>query len=661
MVDQLIADLPFIVPMNWALADALNEELPDDPEQRAQYLRTTAFGTRLRAALDDSQGTPYPGTQFDSRLLTFVSVGTESASISRGARAQLLPGQERVMAVIVTNDAARPTTLVLEAETIDLAVDESIVRSIYVSGAQPNVTFTADGRPMSVPVAIASAAATLEVQSPQVVRWTVTDSVGNSYYPKGALTKCDSNERGFFHTDRATLTVPADTALHVSATRGLEFVRDETSLTLGPGATQSVNLNPVRWVDSRSLGWMGGDLHIHMNYGGTLVATPCDALLMQAGEDLEFANFVAGNMQTSHIFDGAALTEFVGLDLPGHHKGFVARLGVEYRNDLLGHMNAVAVAHRPELLYTGFEKSDHPHDHPANLVGARALRDQGASVAYCHPVSYDTNLREGDSPEALYAGGRTVEARELVVDAALGAINSIDVMSNLDDLGAAVLYRRLLGAGNRLAATAGTDVMLSLQRADVFGNPPGYARMYALVEGDRDGANFAGAIKAGRTFVTNGPWLTLDVQGVGPGGEVDLWSGESVTITATSTGPAFEVMRLWTIDGVVAEATWVPGGTVISVMLQPRASTFVLAEVIGSSTSEILGRQTFALTSPVYLLVDAMPVANPADVEWCISATDLFDDLVVREGIFASDDQLRAVRGVIAAGRNVYEGRLTST
>jgi hypothetical protein len=248
-----------------------------------------------------------------------------------------------------------------------------------------------------------------------------------------------------------------------------------------------------------------------------------------------------------------------------------------------------------------------------------------------------------------------------VVDAALGAINSIDVMSNLDDLGASVLYRRLLGAGNRLAATAGTDVMLSLQRADVFSNPPGYARVYARVEADRDGACFARAIKAGRTFVTNGPWLTLDVEGVTCGSEIDISAGQSLRVTATATGPAFDVMRLWTIDGMLAEAKWTAGTTSVSATLEPHNSTFLLVEVIGPHTSEILGRQTFAMTSPVYVIVDQKPVGSAADIEWCLAATDLFDDLVMREGVFASDDQLRAVRDVIAAGRGVYETRLLTT
>ena len=67
-----------------------------------------------------------------------------------------------------------------------------------------------------------------------------------------------------------------------------------------------------------------------------------------------------------------------------------------------------------------------------------------------------------------------------MVDAALGLVDSLDLLSPFDDEAAVYLYHRLLSCGLRLAATAGTDVFLSFSHGPgVASNPPGWARVYA--------------------------------------------------------------------------------------------------------------------------------------------------------------------------------------
>ena len=43
---------------------------------------------------------------------------------------------------------------------------------------------------------------------------------------------------------------------------------------------------------------------------------------------------------------------------------------------------------------------------------------------------------------------------------------------------------------------------------------------------------FAAAVRAGRTVVTNGPWLTLDVDGHGPGAVLDRGAGQRLRVRA---------------------------------------------------------------------------------------------------------------------------------
>jgi hypothetical protein len=98
------------------------------------------------------------------------------------------------------------------------------------------------------------------------------------------------------------------------------------------------------------------------------------------------------------------------------------------------------------------------------------------------------------------------------------------------------LYHRLLSCGLRLAATAGTDAFLSFSHGPgVASNPPGWGRVYARL-GDRGLSveAFKEAIRAGRTVVTNGPWLALEVNGEGP---APYWTWPLAR--DSTSGPAF--------------------------------------------------------------------------------------------------------------------------
>jgi hypothetical protein len=192
---------------------------------------------------------------------------------------------------------------------------------------------------------------------------------------------------------------------------------------------------------------------------------------------------VVGNLSTSLVYDREMLEQFGDADLPWSTEGAVARMGVEYRNDLLGHVHALGPSAPPTRYYAGHENSDHPEDWPPNKVACEEMQDLGATVGYPHPALEP--FPDDWSTDRFFHIPRSVEARELVADAALGVVDSVDLISPTNDEGAVFLYHRLLSCGLRLAATAGTDVFLSFTHGPgVASNPPGWARVYAHL-GDR--------------------------------------------------------------------------------------------------------------------------------------------------------------------------------
>jgi hypothetical protein len=416
-------------------------------------------------------------------------------------------------------------------------------------------------------------------------------------------------------------------------------------VTPAAGETLDVECDPARLFDPAAEGWYGGDLHVHLNYSGDLVCTPADAARMQLGEGLHLLNLLAANCRTSLVYDREMLERLAGEDLPWSTADTVARMGVEYRNDLLGHVHALGPSGPPNRYYTGHERSDHPEDWPPNSVACAELRGLGATVGYCHPVL--DPFPEDWSTAGFFAFPRTVEARELVADAALGLVDSVDLISPFDDEGAVFLYHRLLSCGLRLAATAGTDTFLSFSHGPATSsNPPGWGRVYARL-GDQPLSvpAFQQAIRAGRTVVSNGPWLSLEVNGEGPGAVLDLAAGDRLDIRARVQGAGAEQLTLAGPDGGMATGDPATGLAIETTVDGP---TWIAAVARGSGHPNTLDRAVLAHTSPVYVDVAGRPVARAADARWCLGLLDTLERFVAEHGNYDPATRTAHLREVVA-------------
>ncbi|WP_227022993.1 CehA/McbA family metallohydrolase [Actinomadura rubrobrunea] len=494
-----------------------------------------------------------------------------------------------------------------------------------------------------------AAKARLRLRAGVPCRWSVAGENGQGWYPDGVPRRLDAHRMPYFHGDDLVLDVPAE-PLTVRVTRGMEYRTAELVVTPEAGRETLVELTPQRLYDAAARGWYGGDMHVHMNWAGDTVGTPAHAAAVQHGEDLHVLNLVAGNVASERVYDREALDHWAGADLPWSDAAHVARLGVEYRNDLLGHLYAFGVTAPPGRYHTGFLGTA---DWPPNAEGCAELRRLGAVLGYSHP--FHMPIGEDDPPEAALRGGRDCSAREIVVDAALGLVDSLDVLNHSSVQAAAVVYRRLVGAGNALAVTAGTDAMLSFQRRGSQSSPPGWARVYARVDGPLTAAAFADAIRRGRTFATTGPWLELDVDGHGPGDALDLAPGDTVAVTARTIGPEVLELELRTADGVLAKDS-PPELTAELTVGEP---TYVVAVATGPPHLRSMhSAGVYAHTSPVYIDVAGRRVARPADVRWCLDYLDGLERLIRAEAQRDDERQLADHLDLIAQARDVYRSRL---
>jgi hypothetical protein len=563
-------------------------------------------------------------------------------------------GRSVAIDVVVDSAADAELRLILAGRQVHVPPRGAAIETIDLDGADPVFAVALGEDALSVENAIRpSPAAELRLLSPRCARWSVTDSGGGAWFPDGVLPKWDVHHRPFFHGHDVTVSVPAG-SLRVACTRGLEFERAEFEVLPVAGERLVVECDPQRLFDPASEGWYGGDLHVHMNYSGDLVCTPGDAARMQFGEGLHLMNLTVGNLSTSLVYDRELLEGTAGADLPWSTGDTVARMGVEYRNDLLGHVHALGLSAPPMRYYAGHENSDHPGDWPPNRAACEELRGLGATVGYAHPSLEE--FPDDWSTERFFAIPRSVEARELVADAALGVVDSVDLVSPTNDEGAVFLYHRLLSCGLRLAATAGTDVFLSFSHGPgVASNPPGWGRVYAHL-GDRGLSvdAFKEAIRGGRTVVTNGPWLDFEANGKGPGAVLDLAAGDRLDVRARARGAGAEILTLVGPDGIMAE-----GDADSELRLETRVEgpTWISAIARGAWHPNTLDESVLAHTSPVYVDVAGRRVGRAADARWCLGFLDQLERFVDEHGHFAPatrDERFGDLLTVLDEARSFY-------
>ncbi|MER6580499.1 CehA/McbA family metallohydrolase [Nonomuraea sp. NPDC001023] len=597
--------------------------------------------------------------------LAALRVGPDGIELRGAPVTVLAPGEppsgrgaEKIFLLV---DSSRDTPCPV---SVDDARRELAPRGAWLVEAEAGSVIVADGQRVRLDALLRPVpAARLTLVAGQPCRWSVASRDGRGWYPPGVPARHDYHGRPYFHGDGRTLDVPAG-PLTITVTRGMEYAESALDVTLAPGEERVVRLTPERLYDAAARGWYGGDLHVHLNWAGDLVGLPADAAAAQLGEDLHVLNLLAGNVSGPRVYDREALDHWAGEDLPWSDATHLARMGVEYRNDLLGHVYAFAPERAPGRFHTGFAGDA---DWPPNAEGLRELRGLGAVLGYSHPFA--TPLADGDPPRAVVSPApRNCAARELVADAALGLVDSLDVLTHASIPSTAAVYRRLIGAGNRLAVTAGTDSMISFTRADNQSSPPGWARVYARVEGELTARAFADAVRAGRTFATTGPWLELTVDGHGPGHVIDARPGDHVRVTATAIGPEVAAVRVRTAEGVRAGAERLPAGErrpggeerlTVTADLRVDEPTYVLAEVVCDPHPRTMTGTGYALTSPVHVDLAGRRVARREDVRWCLEWLDLLEELIRTHARLTTPSQLADHVALLDQAREVYRGRLS--
>jgi hypothetical protein len=616
-----------------------------------EFAATGDWAGAVRAALGDE---PPPGT-------VRVEVAPDGTLGVRTGRARpAIRGGVAQLEVIVDSSVDREVVVDVSSHELRVPAGGAEFVVLEVSADDASVTVARGEQRREVTDLVASTpAAELVLVSLDGARWSVMDLSGGAWFPPEVPQKWDAADMPFFHTEpgATALLVPA-MPLTVVAARGLEFERLEVPVEPAAGEQVRVEYAPARRFDPAASGWYGGDLHVHLNYSGDHVLHPADAARMQRGEALHLMHLTAGNFGGALVYDRELLEATAGSDL-WSDGGLVGRAGLEFRNDLLGHVHGLGLTGVPEVLHTGHEGTSHAWDWPPNAVACGRMRDLDAVTTYAHPV-----FAPGDDPDDLFRPHRMVEARELIADAPLGLVDGIELASCFDDRGAVVLYHHLLSCGLRLAAIAGTDSFLSFARGPATtSNPPGWCRVYAQLHGAALSVEgFAAAVRAGRTVVTNGPWLELDVDGSSPGEVLDVAPGDRLHVRAQVIGSGVDRLVLHGPDGELAATA---SSLLEHELVADEGGVWLAAAAYGGPNDPYtVGAPVFAHTSPVQVEVRGRRVARAASARWCLRMLDGLQQLAIEQGRFdpeQRDSQLGDLMDVLDRAREFYHAILRTS
>ncbi len=487
---------------------------------------------------------------------------------------------------------------------------------------------------------------------PVAARVFVTGADGLAYAPDDAWMHADDSfdrsERSFeahyFGTSgRSEITVPAG-AVEVDVMRGFEnhFEQRKVEVKADGTAQVTVKLAPLSDAMDSTSHWVSGDVHVHMNYAGTYRNTPAHLVEQADAENLAIVENLIVNKE-QRVPD---ISYFSPKLDPASTPDHLLLHGQEYHTSYWGHLGLLNLT-RNLLLpgYAGYPNTAAASLYPANGNVADLAHEQGALVGYVHPFD--------SFPDPAKDASLT---NELPADVALGKVDYIEVIGFSDHKSTAEVWYKLLNCGFRLPTASGTDFMGNY--ASLRG-PVGLNRVYAEVKaGPLEIEPWLAAIKAGRTFATNGPLLRFSLEGQGVGGEVRVGKKRDVHFSAemNSIVPVDHLQIV--CNGKVAREIALDSNRAsahVDGSIPLEASGWcVLRAFSDKAEYPILDLYPYATTSPVYVSVAGAPVRNATDAAYFVAWVDRLIAAARSNTSWNTEAEKESVLAILREAREKY-------
>ena len=429
-------------------------------------------------------------------------------------------------------------------------------------------------------------------------------------------------------------------AATVRIERGKEYIPSEETITVAAGKTIEKTFRMTRWIHMADRGWYSGDTHVHraLNELADLlhaedlnVAVPQTVWSDRRADDLDSwlakaDSLGAITVDSSHVFSVLSheIERFKVGALFMHYtcKTELTTSGADDRTPT--NLSLMEQAHALGG-YCEVEKPWWPESHIDVAVGkADFIGIANNHMLYKSYLSEHPRLRSEFRPD--------------YPDGVAGYVDYV-----LD------LYYAYLNCGFRVMPSAGSA-------SGVLPNPLGYNRAYVKTDGDFSYENWFRGLKAGRSFVTNGPLLIMTADGQDPG----------ATIEATgATHTVHVVCELFSLVPLSRFEIIRDGGIVFTAKPELTGNTARIEADIPFDESgwcaarcfeDIADNVRFAHTAPVFVEIAGKPFRTKRSAaEYFLRKTDELIATAKNEE-FKTPEARKATMDVYNRARDIYAG-----
>jgi len=488
---------------------------------------------------------------------------------------------------------------------------------------------------------------------PTAARVSVTGEDGRAYAPEDAWMQADDSfvrserrfEAHYFASPgTASLDVPPGN-VRVEATKGFEYraAAQTVPIAADESAKLTIRLQPLNVPRDPRSRWLSGDVHVHMNYGGTYRNTPAHLVTQAAAENLSIVENLIVNKE-QRIPD---IAYFSAKPDPASTATNLLLHGQEFHTSYWGHLGLLNLT-RNFLIpgYAAYPDTAAASLFPTNADVADMAHQQHALVGYVHP--FDT-VPDPAKNASL--------SDELPVDVALGKVDYMEIVGFSDHKSTADVWYRLLNLGFHLPAAAGTDAMANY--ASLRG-PVGLNRVYVKVgQGPLDISTWLNSLKQGHTFASNGPLLGFTLDNKEPGNEIKLPASANKLKVRAWLRSIVPVDHLQVIcNGAVVRDLKMSrdqqNADVEDVIPISRSGWCLLRAWSEKAKYPILDLYPYATTSPIYLNVGGSAPKSPADAGYFIAWIDRLVEVAKSNQDWNTDGERAAVLNLLEQARSIY-------
>ena len=454
----------------------------------------------------------------------------------------------------------------------------------------------------------------------------VLNAYGRFVHPSNALLKEGPGTPFFFSDGEFEVRVERG-RIDILVERGTEYEPARIVVDASESGVSDVEIPINRWFYPQEDNWYPGNTHIHYDENET---RPDDRLGVDSS--VEGYNVTAVSVldrrqlaYASNKYPIGVMNEFTTahhvLDIgeENRHYGDKSPWGFGYGHVMfLNIRNLIQPVSRGHTLTAQFDP-----DFPPLCFCCDEARDQGGIVIWCH-------------------NGRGMEAP---VAAALGKLDAFNLFDPFWMDPEYDLWYKLLNCGIKLPASTGTDWFVCSNN-----------RVYVNTEEEFTYESWIAGMKAGRTFITNGPAIDLRVNDKGMGSTVEFDGGGRLeTEVSFRSHYPVDAAEIVVNGAVVHRQEWDEPRRegVFSWDTSMQNDGWIAARLWGNSRDSF-DQSIYAHSSPVYVSCGPVPAGRADAARFFLDSIDESLKWIDTVGRYNTDQQREDVRDLFRRGREVF-------